>query len=219
MKDQTKCSNPLENLEAIVERELQDALLTAEGVCCTWQPSQPLTEASLTIAEDPQAQISYPWNPAEAEAFFRQSEPASIFEGLESDEISQCSHQFFTQLDSLWATAALQNSLMERFAVRLPQPVLAAIARRAKAIATTSTTLADQLVQCVQDLLPGLTELVVEDVYVLARPLAHTMRDKDTIDPLTMVRSTDWEQLSETEKVKLSLAVARCALAELKAEN
>lgn len=216
MRNQAKCSNPLENLEAIVERELQDALLAAEGVRCTWQPDQPLTEADVTIAEDPQAQISYPWNPAEAEAFFRQSEPASIFEGWESDEVSHCSHRFFTQLDSLWATAALQNSLMERFAVRLPQPVLSAIVQRAKAIAATSATLSDQLVQCVQDLLPGLTELVEEDVYVLARPLAHTMRDKDTIDPLMAVRSTEWEQLSETEQVKLSLAVARCALAELK---
>ena len=219
MNNKAKQSHPLENLEAIVERDLQDALLTAPGVDCTWQPGQLLMQDCVTIAEDAQAQISYPWNPAEAEAFFSQTDRLSILDELSADEVSDRSHQFFSQLDSLWATAGLQNLLSERFAVRLPQPVLSAIVQRAKAIATTSASLADQLVQCVQDLLPGLTELVEEDIYVLARPLAHSMRGEAPTDPLTMVRSTAWEQLSETEQVRLSLAVARCALDELKGEK
>ncbi|HEY9908761.1 MAG TPA: hypothetical protein V6D18_14280 [Thermosynechococcaceae cyanobacterium] len=215
MSNETMRSNPLENLEAIVERELQDALLQAEGVHCSWQPDQPLTEDSVTIAETPHARIAYPWNPIEAEDFFSQPDAVSVWEGWENDD-SEPASRFFDQLDSLWATAGLQNSLTERFGLRLPQPLLSAIARRAQAIAATSATLADQLVQSVQDLLPNLTELVEEDVYVLARPLAHAMRGEATIDPVSAVRSSEWEQLSETEQVRLSLAVAHYALAELK---
>ena len=218
MNNEAKQSHSPENLEAIAEGDLQAALLNVPGVDCTWQPGQPLTPDCVSISEDAQAHISYPWNPADAEAFFSRSDQFSILDELDADEVSGYSRRFFDQLDSVWATAALQNTLSERFAVRLPQPILSAIVRRARTIATTSLSLADQLVQCVQDLLPDLNELVTEDIYVLARPLSHTMRGEAAIDPLTTARSTEWDQLSETEQVRLSLAVARCALDELKAE-
>jgi hypothetical protein len=218
MKNQAQQFLSIESLEAIVERDLQDALVNASGVDCTWQPDQPLTQDCVTIAEDAQAHISYPWNPANAEVFFSRSDRFSILDDLDAEEVSECSHQFFDQLNSIWATAALQNSLSERFAIQLPQSILSAIVHRARTIATTSVSLADQLVECVQDLMP-LNELVTEDLYVLARPYANTMRGDLAADPLVSVRSTEWEQLSETEQVRLSLAVARQALEEIKAEE
>lgn len=218
MKNHTQQFLSSQSLEAIVEHDLQDALVNASGVDCTWQPDQPLTQDCVTIAEDAQAHIAYPWNPAEAEAFFSRSDQFSILDDLDTEEVSECSHRFFDQLNSIWVTAALQNTLSERFAIRLPQSILAAIVHRARTIATTSVNLADQLVECVQDLMP-LNELVTEDLYVLARPYANTMRGDSSTDPLANARSIEWEQLSETEQVRLSLAVARQALEEIKAEE
>jgi hypothetical protein len=69
-------------------------------------------------------------------------------------------------------------------------------------------------VQCVQDALPNLAE---DDLYVLARPLAYAMRGNDAPIESTLerVRSIEWDALSDVEQARLSLAIARFALAEL----
>lgn len=221
MKNQAMRPNNLTS-EADIERDLWDALLHAEGVSCAWQPGESLTEEMITVEENPAAHISYPWNPAtpEAEAFFTEAETPSIFDGWQPNEIATRSDAFFAHLDHLWSALPLQTTLVQRFAIRMPETLLASIANRAQQVMSASTSLADQLVQCVQDILPSLSELAEDDLYVLARPLAHAMRDADSqaIDTaLAAVRPLGWDALSETEKARLSLAIARYALAEIEA--
>jgi hypothetical protein len=98
--------------------------------------------------------------------------------------------------------------------------LLGAIATQAHQVLSTSQSLADQLVQCVQNILPDLAE---EDLYVLARPLAYTMRNGEShcaVDStLEKIRTVAWEELSEVEQARLSLAVARCALLEIESQG
>lgn len=218
-------------LEVMSEQELWDALLRNEDVTINWQDDQPLTEDMVQVSENPHAQVRYPWNPAdpEAAAFFTDSDTPSIFEGWQEEEIANRSQSFFNRLDQVWAPVTLQSRLAERFSARIPQSLLATIAQQAQtALSTTqqalntSLSVADQLsaqlVQCVQSITPA---LATEDLYVLARPLAYQMRNggvQDAIDTtLSQVPQAEWEQLSEMQRARLSLAIARFAISELQA--
>jgi hypothetical protein len=75
--------------------------------------------------------------------------------------------------------------------------------------------LVDQLVESVQTVL---TDWETDDLQVMARPLAFSMRggQEEVLEVLLQsVRQTDWEALSELEQARLSLAIARYALGEL----
>lgn len=217
-------------LDAMCERDLWDALLRHEDVSIHWQGGeQSLTEDLVQVSENPGAQVRYPWNPADpqTEAFFTDSDIPSIFDGWQDEEIAHRSQSFFDRLGQVWAPATLQSLLAERFSARIPQSLLAAIAQQAQAALSntqkalnTSLSVADQLseqlVQCVQAITPT---LATEDLYVLARPLAYQMRNgglQDAIDStLSQVPQTEWEQLSEMQRARLSLAIARFAINEL----
>ena len=74
-------------------------------------------------------------------------------------------------------------------------------------------SLADQMVECVLDILPQWDE---EDLQVLARPLAYAMRDADP-EGVELVMATQrlWAELSEIEQARVGLAVARYAISQL----
>lgn len=216
-------------LEAVSEQDLWDALLRNEGITIDWQDEQSLTEEKVQVSENPKAQVRYPWNLADpdAEAFFTDSDTPSIFAGWQEEEIANRSQSFFDRLGQVWAPVSLQSRLVERFSARIPQSLLSAIAQQAQAALSntqkalnTSLSVADQLseqlVQCVQGITPT---LAVEDLYVLARPLAYQMRNgglQDAIDTtLSQVPQAEWEDLSEMQRARLSLAVARVAISEL----
>jgi hypothetical protein len=220
-------------LEAMSEQDLWDALLRNEDITIRWQDGQPLTEEMVQVGENPHAQVRYPWNPADpaTEAFFTNSDAPSIFAGWQEAEIADRSQSFFNRLGQVWAPVSLQSRLAERFSARIPQSLLAAIAQQAqtalsntqKALNTSLSVadqLSEQLVQCVQSITPT---LAAEDLYVLARPLAYQMRNgglQDAIDTtLSQVPQTDWEQLSEMQRARLSLAIARFAINELQTSS
>lgn len=179
-------------------------------------------------------ELTYPWNPfaPESEAYLAELEQAFLLDDWSAEEITARSQNFFSQLDQLQAeyvpsgaASGLQVSLFHRFAERIPQTWLDAIATKATQLlhgqdyAAPSLSLAEQLVQCVQQLLPNWAE---DDLAVLARPLAYAMRgmEAETIDlALGTIRPIDWTELSELEQARLSLAVARYALAELEATD
>jgi hypothetical protein len=217
---------------ANAERDLLETLIRAQEVRSAAVSNHEFTEAMMQVEENPTATVAYPWNPAalEAEAFFAQSEPSSILDGLD-DELSSRADRFFAKIDQLWATAAplsLQEVLVQRFAARIPQASLMAIAQRAQTLVSSSLAsadqladqLANQLVQCVSELTPN---LATEDLFVLARPFAYQMRNgglQDAIDStVAQIPQLNWEQLSDLQQAKLSLAVARCAFAELQPQN
>lgn len=174
------------------------------------------------------ADASYPWNPADpaASSYFEQLEQ-EVAAGWPTDMLDSYAQSLSTQLDQLWATVdaaqnAAQNAaqpvlttasfsgLFQRFADRMPQGLLERLVQQAQMAIASSSSLADQLVASVRDVLPDWGD---DDLYVLARPFAYAMRDKDENDllegALRSVRSEAWEDLSSIEQARLSLAIAR----------
>lgn len=170
-----------------------------------------LLEVLLQLGDD-----YYPWNPAEpeAEVYFAELEREfSLSDCQDEAQIESYSQGLFDKLHQCWASLSesndsLNQSLGQRFASFVPQTWLEAIANQARTVASINLSLADQLVLCVKPLLPSWTD---EDLLVLARPLAYAMRG--TAAPN---RSAEWTELSQMEQVRLSLAVAHSALAQLK---
>lgn len=190
------------------------------------QQSQDLTpvvelemQALLQLDESP-----YPWSamdPASA-AYFDAMEQDFSWDDWSSDEVATRSSAFFSQVNALWPAATtkaadtLAKSLSQRFAARLPQAMLDAIAQQASRVFDANVDLADRLVACVQDVLPAWGE---EDLQVMARPLAYAMRGtskEEAIDQaLASVQSDNWQSLSEIDRARLSLVVARYAIAQI----
>jgi cell division septum initiation protein DivIVA len=155
----------------------------------------------------------YPWNPAElnGEAYFAELESEFPLDGWFDEEISRSAQTMFERLDQCWTTVsptndALKESLTRQFAARVPAGLLEAIAEKAKQVFSANLSMADQLVQCVQQLLPNWEE---EDLLVFARPLAYAMRGNQVMP------TGNWPELSEIERARLSLVIAHTALTQL----
>lgn len=221
MERKTMCSNQ-QNSESGIERDLWSALLHARGISSTWDGSEPVAEEMFSVAEDPTLTAPYAWNPIdpESEEFFAQLEQSFSLDDWSAEETATRSQAFFGKLNQLWSATTLQESLAERFATRIPQQLVGAIVAQAQQALSTSQSLADQLVQCVATILPNMAQ---DDLFVLTRPLAYAMRNGESrraVDAtLEKIRPVAWEDLSDIEQARLSLAVARCALAELEAQQ
>ncbi len=191
-------------------------------------PSQTELELLQLLLEE---EGPYPWSltEPELEPYFTELEAGFDWQDWSDDEIAARSQVLFNHLDRLWtgtkaeaaaaqpiAEDSLQTSLAQRFAVRMPQDLLSAIALQSRQIARTNLSLADQLVECVRDLL---TNWVDEDLQVLARPLAYAMRgtqkDEAIEQALTAIHPGEWSELSDIDRARLSLVAARYALAHL----
>jgi hypothetical protein len=175
-----------------------------------------------------QSEASYPWNPADpgAEAYFADLEQ-EVAAGWSSAELAAQGQVLSSRLEQLWATVlptatiqataaqSLSADLFGQFAAQVPKSLLDKIVGRANQIIATNLSLADQLVQCVQELLPEWGE---DDLQVLARPFAYAMRGVETEmleAALRSVRCAAWTELSGIEQARLSLAIARYAIAQL----
>ncbi|NEP59313.1 MAG: hypothetical protein F6K31_20240 [Symploca sp. SIO2G7] len=181
-----------------------------------------LTQTQLELLEAllPVQDQHYPWNPyeLEAQAYFEELEQGfSLEPWQDEEEIAVVSQEFFEQLHQCWAspltlaTDPLQAFLSEQFATNVPQVLLEAIANKAQEVFSAKISLVEQLVLCVQPLLPNWTK---DDLLVLARPLAYAMRGR--AEP---VKTAEWTELSQLEQVRLSLTVASSALAQLKTDS
>ncbi|EGK85573.1 hypothetical protein D0A34_21440 [Microcoleus vaginatus PCC 9802] len=174
------------------------------------------TQAQMELlATIVQTDVAYPWNPAqlESESYLAALEQEfALSDSFSDSDIALKSQVLFSQLEQVWLTTALQKSLREKFA-RVPQDFLATIAQSVQNATVKYQSLADQMVECVLDILPQWAE---EDLQVLARPLAYAMRDIDS-EGVELVTETKrpWAQLSEIEQARVSLAVARYAISQL----
>lgn len=179
-----------------------------------FRDSQTQVEMEL-LATIVQTDVAYPWNPAqlESESYLTAlEEEFALSDSFSDSDIAQKSQVLFAQLEQVWLTTALQKSLREKFA-RVPQDFLARIAQSVQNATVKYQSLADQMVECVLDILPQWAE---EDLQVLARPLAYAMRDVDSEGAeLVMATRRPWAQLSEIEQARVSLAVARYAISQL----
>jgi hypothetical protein len=174
------------------------------------------TQAQMELlATIVQTDVAYPWNPAqlESESYLTAlEEEFALSDSFSDSDIAQKSQVLFAQLEQVWLTTALQKSLCEKFA-RVPQDFLTRIAQSVQNATVKYQSLADQMVDCVLDILPQWAE---EDLQVLARPLAYAMREVDSEGAeLVMAARRPWAQLSEIEQARVSLAVARYAISQL----
>ncbi|MEM7554477.1 MAG: hypothetical protein AAF378_10320 [Cyanobacteria bacterium P01_A01_bin.84] len=188
--------------------------------------------ANLLEPED----SSYPWNPADekSEEYFHELEQHfAITDVLDDEELTQCSHNFYQQLDLEWSKN-LNNSyykhttkesvkvnsfvnLPSDLKEKIPQEWLAKITNRAGEIFKSGQSMGEQLIECVQSVLPKWDS---EDLNVLARPYAFAMRSEETnSDRATSVLKSlgdrEWGSLTELEQARVSLAVAYHAIQEL----
>lgn len=177
--------------------------------------------ATLLEAEDE----TYPWSPADeaAEAYFQELEQQFTLDDALETEIAARSQSFYNQLDHLWAEFApsqsvvtnIQETLKTTYAASVPQNWLNAIAQKATEIFSTQASMGEQLVQCVQAVLPTWE---VEDILVLARPYAYAMRSCEPQNVTSIVHNLEnreWTALSEIEQAKVTLAISYCALQQL----
>lgn len=179
-----------------------------------FRDSQTQTQMEL-LATIVQTDVAYPWNPAqlESESYLSALEQEfTLLDSFTDSDIAEKSQVLFAQLEQVWLTTALQKSLGEKFA-RVPQDFLARIAQSVQNATVKYQSLADQMVECVLDILPQWAE---EDLQVLARPLAYAMRDADP-EGVELVMATQrlWAELSEIEQARVGLAVARYAISQL----
>jgi hypothetical protein len=184
----------------------------------------------LQVLLEHEEESVYYWNPAElySDNYFTQLENTFKLDDWIEEEMQQKAESFFSQLDALWdievprvAVEDILALLRQKFATRVPSAWLTAISHQAFQLkygrdnVNHQMNLADQLVRCVQELLPNWPEA---DLYLFSRPLAFAMRGTETaaVDSMiATVRDLPFSDLSEMEQARLSLAIARYALAEL----
>jgi hypothetical protein len=158
-----------------------------------------------------------PWNPSDAdsEPYYRAKEQTFDLDDWSAEELQQSAHSFFAKLDSCWPDAAsdILSLLSQKFAARIPQQWLEKVVAEATKAAAEKLTAAEQLMSCVQGLLPTWES---EDLLVLARPYSYAMRsDPGAINLDNLARSIEWEELSATEQVKLTMLASKYALEQL----
>jgi hypothetical protein len=163
--------------------------------------------------------INYPWNPADRDTidYYAESDLQFSFDDWSEVEIAEKSQSFFTQVQACWADspspeleASPLEALTAKFGARVPQQWLSKIAAGVSTIATSNLEPVDQLVQSVKDLL---SNWATDDLLVMARPYAYAMRcDTGVNNPDNIVRSLDWNELSELERAKLTILIAQYAI-------
>jgi hypothetical protein len=198
-------------------------LTSSQSASLRAQAEQDLLQLMLSDSD-----VSYPWNPAapEAEAYLTAIEQETAHLGFSDDELTAYSHAFGDRLDQAWATilagtetATLRQNILSKLSFPVPNDILDGIIQRTRQIIQVNLSLADQMVQIVQDAFPGFLE---EDLQVLARPMANAMREAET-DVLEValrtVRCNAWTELSHVERARLSLAIARYTIAQMPAHE
>ncbi|MGD1717798.1 hypothetical protein [Dapis sp. BLCC M172] len=168
--------------------------------------------------------IAYPWNPEtpESDTYFNSLEQELPLSDLFNDvEMTTACQNFYSQTDKLWPIIETQNALYKKFADFAPKNLLNKLGKIAINVVDqvnrlgSTLSLSDQLVHCVSEVLPGWD---LEDLEVMARPLAYSMRGEqnDAVEnTLATMQPVDWYDLSEVEQARLSLAIALYAISQV----
>ncbi|MDZ8185526.1 MAG: hypothetical protein RMX96_11810 [Nostoc sp. ChiSLP02] len=208
MANKINGSDTFSSLESQVDLELLEALLEPEDA-------------------------TYPWDPTneESEAYFQELEQQFGISDLIDEDLTRRSQDFYSHLDTLWSgvyhsethsqnlqqslVLNLQEILRDTFYTCVPKALLNDIAAKAAEIFSSRQLRGEQLVECVQSVLPT---WAAEDLLVLARPYAFAMRSSESHNPTSVMsnlNNSEWTNLSEIEQAKISLAIAYYALTQL----
>lgn len=184
--------------------------------------------AALLEPED----AAYPWNPSddESETYFEELE-RKFAQDVSDEEFTTRAQVFYDKLNHLWSGVTpssyynhttlsvvvdhLQENLHTAFATGIPQNWLNAIATKAAEIFASQQSLGEQLVECVQSVLPTWE---ADDLLIFARPYAYSMRSSEGQNLTSIVdnvNNQEWSALSEVEQAKLSVAIAYYAIRQL----
>ena len=170
---------------------------------------------------------TYPWNVADESsvAYFQHLELQFDLLDFPEAELITSANNFYQNLDMIWDQVAvtenkniskntvhyLQEALENAFSV-IPGVLLAAICSKASEVFIFEQSASDNLVKCVQALLPNWE---TDDLLVLARPFAYSMRSSEPQTLTSIIEDfehRDWANLSEIEQAKITLAIADYAL-------
>ncbi|TAF06650.1 MAG: hypothetical protein EAZ77_11925 [Nostocales cyanobacterium] len=172
---------------------------------------------------------TYPWNLAdeESEAYFHQLEQQFECEDLLGENLNRRSQDFYHHLDEIWSQVShsktdrdeqppksIQAALHSAFAASVPSSWLNTIAQKVSEMINLEQSASDKLVECVQSLLPN---WAADDLLVLARPFAYSMRSNEPQNLaaiISNIEKREWTELSEIEQAKISLAIAHYAFKE-----
>lgn len=164
-------------------------------------------------------QWTYPWEPEapESDSYFARIE-ADWDEEATAETLAAGWAVLSQQIEHQWGQATdagvsvLVHSLIQQFQARMPEDLLVQLATAATQLAKSGQPLVDQLVNCVQTVL---VDWQVDDLAVLARPLAFSLRDgrQEILElQLRSLSQTDWSDLSALDQARLSLTIASIAL-------
>lgn len=149
----------------------------------------------------------YPWSPETAEGYYEQLDTTSDIQAyLDSPAATQRSQEFFNEINQLYPPNPFQRvnqALVKQFGELVPLSWLEAIAQQGQNHFQDTTSQIDKLLNCVQ---PLLSNWLPDDLAVFARPVANTMRGKQTLP------QKNWTELSEVEQARLTLLIAKVAI-------
>jgi hypothetical protein len=160
----------------------------------------------------------YPWQPhaPESAAYFDALAQTWDADGLSPAETERHWQTLSSQAVQLWgAETHLMARLSEQFGHRVPQGILTQLAQQVQHAAQQGGSLIDQMMMAVDSIL---TQWDVDDLRVMARPLAVAMRDGHGDVLAATLRATgtgEWDTLSDVEQARLGLAIARYAFDHL----
>lgn len=170
---------------------------------------------------------TYPWNLADmpSEDYFHHLEEQFGWQDFPEEELNTDADNFYQNLDIIWdqlgrleqdklyknTVNSVQKALENTF-ITIPGFLLTAIAQTATQVYPIEQSASEKLVQCVEALLPSWQ---IDDLLVLARPFAYSMRSSEPqtlTNLISQVHKEDWQNLSAIEQAKISLAIANYAL-------
>lgn len=206
-----------------VELELLDSLVLDE-IAYPWNPADPESELYFQAIEQDCKFEELTDEVLAARTPIWVAQLEKVWQGVGAEnhqEDDQVQHQVHPQAQG--AIAQVKEAIYAKFGDFVPVAWLEAIADQAVEIIQTGCqelsqmSLAEQLVQCVHHLSPDWAK---EDLQVLARPYAFAMRGNPTESTLVGADGLNsgvgsWTELSDIERARVSLAIARYALAEL----
>ncbi len=173
-----------------------------------------LKEELLSTLLDLDQEEAYPWNPFDPEMddYLDNLEKELAFGDLLETDFDEKSNSFLENLHQKWSQVdssshlPIRQSLYQRFSSFLPKNLIESIIDQAEQIATQNLNQLNQVVECVRPLWSSWT---TEDLQVFARPVVYAMRDN------TPKTKAPWEELTEFEQIRLTMAVAQEAIQEL----
>jgi hypothetical protein len=185
---------------------------------------QALAELELVALVLNQSETPLPWLTIEDAPLWAELEALEqeVAETWSTDDFAPYVQSLATTFDAAWdalpsneLAAVFPPHLFQQFTSQMPNEWVQQIRQRADQAIAQTNALADQLVFCVSGLLPGFVE---DDLQVLARPFAYAMRsgqEAELMDgALQSVCRDDWQNLSEVDKARLSLAIARYVISQ-----